>query len=179
MIELIQSGDRKAFNMLVEEYQQKIINISFAMLSDYEEACDAAQETFVKVYRNIGKFRGDSSLSTWIYRIAKNTCNDFLRKRKEKFLSIDDEDAKIQVKDDSYSPEKKTEKKELGKLLEKAIAELDENSRTVLVLYEFENMSYDEIAKILDLPPGTVKSRLNRAREKLRNILSPNRELFL
>lgn len=179
MIERIQTGDGKAFDTLVTEYRQRVVNLSFAMLSDYEEACDAAQETFVKVYRNISGFRGDSSLSTWIYRIAKNVCNDFLRKRKERTVSIDDEEAKTDLSDESYSPEKSAEKKELSRLVRDAISRLDENSREVLVLYEFEHMSYDEIAELLKLPPGTVKSRISRTREKLKNILSPYRELFL
>ena len=179
MIELIQSGDRQAFNELVIKYQQKIINTSFAMLSDYEDACDAAQEVFVKVYRSINSFRGDSSLSTWIYRITKNVCSDFLRKRRESTLSIDNDDTALQVSDDSYLPDKTTERNEVHKLLMKAISELDENSRIVLVLYEMDDLSYDEISEVLNLPIGTVKSRLKRAREKLKNILSPNRELFL
>ncbi len=179
MIELIQSGDRQAFNELVTEYQQKVINISFAMLSDYEEACDAAQEVFVRVYRYIGKFRGESSLSTWIYHITKNICNDFLRKRRETSLSIDDEDNKAEISDISYSPEKTAEKNEVRNILMNAISELDENSRIVLILYEINDLSYDEISAALNLPLGTVKSRLKRAREKLKNILSENRELFL
>lgn len=165
--------------MLVTEYQQKIIGVSFAMLSDYEEACDAAQETFVKVYKSIGAFRGESSLSTWIYRIAKNVCNDFLRKRKERALSLDDEELQINPGDSSYSPEKTAEKKEVQKAIKNAMDKLDENSRLVLVMCEYEDMSYDKIAKVLCLPVGTVKSRISRAREKLKNILSENRELFL
>ena len=179
MIELIQSGDRQAFNRLVTEYQQKVINISFGMLSDYEEACDAAQEVFVKIYRYIGGFRGDSSLSTWIYRITKNVCSDFLRKRRENAVSIDDSEKNIEINDNSFSPEHSAEKTERQRLLRSAISELDENSRTVIVLYEMEDMSYEEISKVLDMPVGTVKSRLNRAREKLKKILLPNKELFL
>lgn len=182
MIELIQSGDGKAFSYLVGEYQQKVINISFGMLSDYEDACDAAQEVFVKVYRSIDKFRGESSLSTWIYRITKNVCSDFLRKRKETSLSLDEKKEdfpKIEVTDCTYSPEHSAEKGEMKKIIGQAISQLDEKSREVIILYEAEDLSYDEISEILQLPVGTVKSRINRAREKLKKILLPNRELFL
>lgn len=180
MVKLIKSGDRQAFNLLVTEYQQRVINISYSMLSDREEAYDAAQEVFVKIYRYIGNFRGDSSLSTWIYRITKNVCSDFLRKRREAVISLDEEDEKkIEIGDTSYFPEKHSERAEMLRVLKNAMERLDENSRMVITLYETEDLSYDEISDILNLPVGTVKSRLNRAREKLKNILSENRELFL
>lgn len=182
MIERIQSGDRQAFETLVGEYQQKIINISFGILSDYEEACDAAQETFVKVYRFISHFRGDSSLSTWIYKIAKNVCGDYLRKRREAVVSLDEEKEDVpkhEITDFTYSPEKEAEKNEVKKAVRAAIAQLDEKSKEVILLYEIGDLSYEEISNILKLPQGTVKSRLNRARERLKKILLQNSELFL
>ncbi len=181
LIKRIKSGDRYAFDELVREYQTKVIHIAYAMLSDYEEANDAAQETFVKVYRFVDNFRHDSSLSTWIYRITKNVCLDFLRKRKEATISIDEENEdgkRIEIEDSSKTPEKIAEENERRKLLRKALAELDDNSRMMITLYELEGMSYDEIADILKIPVGTVKSRLNRAREKLKKILFEKRELF-
>lgn len=182
LIKKIKSGDRYAFNELVETYQEKVIHIAYAMLSDYDAACDAAQETFVKVYRFMDGFRGDSSLSTWIYRITKNVCMDFLRKRKENVISIDEENEdgnKLEIEDLSKSPEKIAERNEKKYLLKKAMEQLDDNSRMMITLYELEDMSYEEISAILKIPVGTVKSRLSRAREKLKKILYEKRELFL
>lgn len=181
LIGLIQSGDRQAFNELVEIYQTKVIHISYGMLSDYEDACDAAQEVFVKVYRSIGNFRGDSSLSTWIYRIAKNVCMDFLRKRKEPSLSIDeekDDGPKLEIEDNSKSPEQIAEKNEISRMVWSAVEKLDDKSRMIITMFDFEGLSYDEISAALEVPVGTVKSRLNRAREKLKKLLSENREHF-
>lgn len=176
-------GDMQAFDELVTEYQNKVIHISYSMLSDYEDACDASQEVFVKVYRSIANFRGESSLSTWIYRITRNVCMDFIRKRKNAvIMSIDEEkeDApKTEIEDESKSPEHIAERNETVSMVHRAISRLEENQRIILTMYDIEGMSYDEISKILEIPAGTVKSRLNRARQKLRKILSENREHFL
>ena len=175
-------GDRQAFIELVEMYQRKVIPISYSMLSDYEDACDAAQEVFIKVYRSIASFRGDSSLSTWIYRITRNVCMDFIRKRKEAPVSIDeqkDDAPKIEIEDTSKSPEKIAEKNETVRMVREAITMLDEGQRVIITMFDIEGMSYEEISAALEIPAGTVKSRLNRARQKLKKILSENRELFL
>lgn len=175
-------GDMHAFDELVAAYQNKVIHISYSMLSDYEDACDASQEVFVKVYRSIANFRGESSLSTWIYRITKNVCMDFMRKRKEKALSIDDEkeDApKLEIEDETKSPEYLAEKNETVLMVRQAIDMLEENQKVILTMYDIEGMSYDEISETLEIPAGTVKSRLNRARQKLRKILSEKREHFI
>lgn len=182
LIELIQSGDRQAFNELVERYQNKVIHLSYGMLSDYQDACDAAQEVFVKVYRSLDNFRGESSLATWIYRITKNVCADFLRKRKDHLVSLDEqneEGIKIEIVDTSKSPEQIAEKKEIQRLVHEALKALDDNSKLIITMFDLEGLSYDEISIVLNLPIGTVKSRLNRAREKLKKNLAKNREHFL
>ena len=181
ILKRIQAGDRFTFAELVETYQTKVIHISYSMLSDYEDACDAAQEVFVKVFRSAESFRGDSSLSTWIYRITKNVCTDFLRKRKETTVSIDEEkdDApKYDIPDTSKSPEQISERNETQKLVREALSELDTDSRLIITMFDIEGLSYDEIAGVLKIPIGTVKSRLNRAREKLKKILLKKSEHF-
>ena len=184
LVRLLKKGDRDAFNQLIGEYQNKVINIAYGMLSDTDDALDASQEVFIKVFKSIGSFKEDSALSTWIYRICANVCKDFLRKRMRagKTVSIyaaDDDDNEImQIADSASTPEELSEQSELQGLIRKAMDELGEEARTVLVLCDIEGMSYDEIAVILKLPVGTVKSRINRARAALRKKISEMRELF-
>lgn len=182
LMTLISHGDRQAFASLVDLYQTRVIHIAYGMLFDYEDACDASQEVFVKIYRSADTFRSESTLSTWIYRITKNVCIDFLRKRKEATLSLDDnqDDApKIEIEDRKFSPEENAETHEIQQLVHDAISQLDDNSRLIITMFDIDGLSYDEISSILEIPAGTVKSRLNRARSKLRKILSEKRELFL
>ena len=184
LVQLLKKGDRDAFNRLISEYQNKVINIAYGMLSDTDDALDASQEVFIKVFKSIDGFKEDSSLSTWIYRICANVCKDFLRRRMRagntvSIYATDDEDNDIlQIADNSSSPEERTEQSELQSLIRKAMDELGEEARTVLVLCDIEGMSYDEISVILKLPVGTVKSRINRARQALRKKISEMRELF-
>ena len=180
LMTLISHGDRQAFASLVDLYQTRVIHIAYGML--FEDACDASQEVFVKIYRSADTFRSESTLSTWIYRITKNVCIDFLRKRKEATLSLDDnqDDApKIEIEDRKFSPEENAETHEIQQLVHDAISQLDDNSRLIITMFDIDGLSYDEISSILEIPAGTVKSRLNRARSKLRKILSEKRELFL
>ena len=179
---LIKKGDMNAFNELVGLYNKRVVNIAYSLLSDREDALDAAQEVFIKIYKNIGSFRGDSTVSTWIFRITQNVCKDFLRKRRAvvQSLDADDEDEpKLEIADESQSPENVSERNERAAALRRAIAMLEENQRIALTLYDLNGMSYEEIAAIVKCPVGTVKSRLYRARESLRKILAENRELFL
>lgn len=181
LISLLKKGDRDAFNELVARYQSKVINISYNLLSDSEDALDASQEVFIKIYRNISTFRESSSLSTWIYRITVNICRDTLRKRQRTAdtVSITGEDDETQdIPDTGSSPELMTEHTELQLAVRRAIAELSEEYKTVLTLCDIEGMSYDDISAILRIPTGTVKSRLNRARAALRKKISENREHF-
>jgi RNA polymerase sigma-70 factor (ECF subfamily) len=186
IIELCKKGDRDAFNTLVEKYQTQVINIAYSMLSNREDALDAAQEVFVKIYKNIGGFKGKSSLSTWIYRIVSNVCNDILRKRRKNtnVISIstsaqeDDENKDFDITDTNPTPEELLELSEQQRVVRMAISELSDEYREIVTLCDIEQLSYDEISQILKCPVGTVKSRLNRARSALKKKLIKNRELF-
>lgn len=184
LIELCKKGDREAFNELVIKYQNKVVNIAYTMLSLPEDAEDAAQEVFIKVYKNISRFNEESALSTWIYRITVNTCNDILRKRmNKKTVSIhgenDDEgNSDMVIPDPSPPPHTLAMQKETQREVRKAISELKEEYRSVITLFDLEGLSYDEIANITNSPVGTVKSRLNRARNQLKKNLEHIREHF-
>ena len=178
----LKAGDRQAFDTLVETYQSQVVNMAYGLLSDREDALDAAQEVFIKVYRSISSFRGESALSTWIFRITRNVCTDFLRKRKYETVSMDQEDdekPKMELGDTTHAPEQVVEQTQMQRMVREAIAQMDENHRAVITLFDIEGMSYDEIAQILECTVGTVKSRLARAREKLKQFFIENREQIL
>lgn len=186
LIKRCQQGDSEAFDELVEKYQSQIINIAYGMLSNTEDAYDAAQEVFVKIYKSIGGFKGKSSLSTWIYRIVSNVCNDMLRKRQRSAAVVsinsvrdDDDDKEMDLVDDAPTPEELLELNETQRTLRLAISELSAEYREILTLSDIEQLRYEEIADILKCPVGTVKSRLNRARNALKKKLLKKRELFL
>lgn len=186
LIKRCQQGDADAFDELVEKYQSQIINIAYGMLSNTEDAYDAAQEVFVKIYKSIGSFKGKSSLSTWIYRIVSNVCNDMLRKRQRSAAAVsinsvrdNDDDKDLELVDDAPTPEELLELGEAQRTLRLAISELSAEYREILTLSDIEQLRYEEIADILKCPVGTVKSRLNRARNALKKKLLKKRELFL
>jgi len=182
LIELLKKGDRDAFNVLIEQYQSKVINIAYGLLSDREDALDASQEVFVKIFRSIEGFKENSSLSTWIYRITANICKDYLRKRMRtaKTVSIDntdDEDNEIYtLPDTGDTPEQAAEKTEIRREISEAIKSMSDDYKKVIILCDIEGLSYDDAAKILKCPTGTVKSRLNRARQNLRKKITELRE---
>lgn len=184
MIARCRRGDREAFNELVLMYQTQVFNIAYGMLSDYEDASDAAQEVFIKVYRSIASFKGQSSFSTWLYRICANVCNDALRKRQRRGVSVsidaeyEERSAAAELASDMPTPEESAEMNERQMAVREAIAGLSDDYREVIVLADMRDLSYDEVAAILKCPVGTVKSRLNRARAALRKKLSEKRELF-
>lgn len=178
LVEKCAEGDAQAFDFLVERYQSKIINIAYGMLQDKEDAYDVAQEVFIKLYRKIGSFTGEASLDTWIHRVTVNASLDALRKRGRRVqtvpLAVEGEDAQtveLPIADDSAAPEKVVLQNERRRMLLDAIERLSPKYRSVLVLREFEDLDYEQIASALGISVGTVKSRLNRAREKLRNLL--------
>lgn len=165
----LQKGESQAFEKLVADYQQKIFSTALMLLSDREEAMDVVQDVFVKIYTSISSFNGKSSLSTWIYKVAQNTCYDHLRKRKNVLfeeLSDNETDNKF------TSPEEALEKLEDIKLVRECIKKLPVKYRSVLILREFEDLSYSEIAEICDISEGTVKSRIYRGREHLLKLIS-------
>ena len=178
----VQADNRAAFDRLVLKYQDRIFNLCFRMLGDYDEACDSAQETFIKVYRNIHAFKFKSAFSTWLYRIAINTCKNNIsslsyRMRKKSVRldapakNMDDDNGPIEVRDDSSNPANIYEKKERDVIIQKAIESLPAKQRMLVVLRDIEGKSYEEIVEITGLKEGTVKSKLSRARQGLREML--------
>ncbi len=179
------NGDIEAFEILIEEHQKKVFNIALKMLGNYHDANEIAQEAFIKAFKSIKGFKGNSSFSTWVYRIAVNVCLDELRKRKKnKLIYIDDEiknedgEIKREFPDDTYAPETVAETNEIRRKVNSAISALPEEHRIVIILRDINGMSYGEISKITNSPEGTVKSRINRARNALKELLKKDKELF-
>jgi RNA polymerase sigma-70 factor (ECF subfamily) len=184
LIEQYQKGDSAALERLVLRYQNRIYNVILKMCADPDDAAELTQETFVKVIENLDKFEGRSSFYTWTFRIAVNlTLNYCQRNSKLAFRSLDegqqqkdDSDVKQVLKDflsDDSSPDPAAEvqSKELYRIAAKVLMGLDEEHRAVIVLRDIEGMSYARIAEVLDIELGTVRSRLSRARSKMRDIL--------
>lgn len=174
--------DLSAFEQLVTRYQNKIMGYAARMLSDHSEAEDVAQETFIKAYRSLDSFRGESLFSTWIYRIATNLCIDRLRKKKrrpqqayslDEPLDPEEEKGTREVPDFSTEPMQNLEREELRRRVREMMAEMPEKQRAVLVMCDMQGMAYEDIARVLNVPIGTVKSRLFHARADLGRRLRP------
>ena len=165
-----QSGDRNAFNELVHMHARGVFNVVYHMSGDALVAEDAAQETFIRAWQNLRSYRPQTSLRNWLYRIAFNAGTDMLRKEK-RILPNDIED--LNLRDERPDPEALASQKERTAVVQRAVMSLPDASRAVLVLREYEEMSYHEIADALDIPVGTVMSRLNYARKLLKDILKP------
>jgi RNA polymerase sigma-70 factor (ECF subfamily) len=184
LVRAAKAGDAEAFDRLVEEHYRSVYNTAYRMLRAPSAASDATQATFVRVWEALSSFRGDASFSTWVYRITMNVCLDELRRRKKRPLSLteEDEDGEIagerDMPDLSDEPSSTTEQRELQELVHQAIGRLSEDFRAVIVLYDIRGLSYREMSEVLDVPLGTVKSRLNRARQALREEMEPWVELF-
>ena len=168
-----QAGDQSAFEQLVRLYEKRVYALTSRMCHNPADAEEAAQEAFLAAWQGLPFFRGDSSFSTWLYRLASNVCVDVLRRegRHQAAASLDDEDAAIDLPDHSLSPHDEAERSELRRQIEAGLAALPPDYRQVLILRELHQRSYDEIADILSLDLGTVKSRINRGRKRLRKIL--------
>ncbi len=186
LIKKIKSGDIEAFSDLVLRYEKRAFNFAYRMLKDAHLAEDATQEAFLRVYSKINTFMGNSSFQAWFYTILNNICLDILRKKSRQpdaltisQTSSDDEEYELQIEDKSAGPYETLQKKDAAILLEKAIDLLSYEHRSVIILRDIEGREYDEIAKILNISLGTVKSRLSRARLSLRKILEEQKELFL
>ncbi len=177
IISRVLSGDTNAFEALVIENQRQIYCLALKMTGNEEDAYDISQDAFVKAYKNLPKFRGDSKFSVWLYRLASNLCLDFLRSRKRRsavsisYSNDEDEERELEIPDDRFSPENILEKNELRLSVNAAFELLPEDYRQILTLREINGLSYDEIADVLALELGTVKSRIFRARKKLCSIL--------
>ncbi len=166
------NGDIDQFEKRVSEYNRYVYNIAYRMMGNQQDAEDMAQESLIKAYRKIDTFREDANFSTWLYRIVINTCKDELRKRKEKVLSLDDEDGvKNIVASEVDDPLIVYEKNEVKERVQSAIDQLSEDYKSVIVLRELMGYSYDEMSTILDVPIGTIRSRLSRSRQALKLLL--------
>ena len=179
LVERVQKGDKAAFDLLIHKYQHRIISLISRYVSDPSESQDVAQEAFIKAYRAIGNFRGDSAFYTWLYRIAINTAKNWLvaRKRRPPATDIDAVDAEQYDMDsrlkDRSTPESELMREEIEKTVFDTIAVLPEDLRTAIILREMEGMSYEEIATTMECPIGTVRSRIFRAREAIDEKLKP------
>ena len=169
----VQKGDKRAFDLLVLKYQSRMHAIVGRFVWDSDEVADVVQESFIKAYRALPKFRGESQFYTWLYRIAVNTAKNYLvaRSRRPPGSDIDAMDAEYYDGSDYLkdlgTPENNLFRDELAALIHKTISDLPEDLKTAVTLREFEGLSYDEIATIMDCPVGTVRSRIFRARETI------------
>ena len=173
-------GDVQAFEELMQSHESRIYAIALRMMGNREDAQACAQEAIVRIYRAMGSFKGQSALATWIYRITMNTCLDELRRRKaRKVTSLDSlVDNGWSPTDTGDTPEEHGLRVEKQNALKQAIQSLPDDMRAAIILRDVKGYSYDEIASILDANVGTIKSRISRGREKLREILSKQSELF-
>lgn len=177
VIQRAANGDADAFEQLVRTYQTPIYNLCLRMSGNPEDAADLSQEAFIKAWRNLGSFQFESAFSTWLYRLASNTCLDFLRsvkRRPQVSLTVEDGDGETQIldlPDSAPTPEEAAISKEENELLARAMQALDEQQRQILTLRVVNDLSYAEIAEILQIKEGTVKSRLARTRDALRKNL--------
>ena len=175
LVQAAQGGDESAFEELVCAYEKKVYHLSLRMCANPDDAFEIAQEAFLSAWRGLKFFRGESSFSTWIYRLTSNAAIDFMRREKRQGgaggVSLDDEEIHIDPPDESPSPHAQAEQQELRGALAAGLETLSPEHRQVLLLRELQGMSYEEIARCLDLDLGTVKSRIARAREKLRKYL--------
>lgn len=180
LVARVQQGDKTAFDLLVRKYQRKIMRLLSRMIRDPADLEDVAQETFIKAYRALGQFRGESAFYTWLYRIAINTARNWLSasgRRPSGSGMLENEDGETFSETDNLSdistPESVLASREIAATVNAVIEELPEELRTAIVLREIEGMSYDEIAQTMNCPIGTVRSRIFRAREAIAARLRP------
>lgn len=175
LVERVQRGDKRAFDLLVRKYQHRVIAVITRYVRDPDEAMDVAQEAFIKAYRALDRFRGDSAFYTWIFRIAVNTAKNYIVSRGRR-----PPDSDVEVEDAEHyeggawlhelaNPENELFKDELERAVYRALEKLPEDLRTAVTLREFDGLSYEEIAEVMDCPVGTVRSRIFRAREAIDN----------
>ena len=173
IVQRVLEGDTNAFEELVLEYEKKVYNVALRMLNNSEDAADMTQEAFIKAYNSLSGFRGDSKFSVWLTRIVSNLCLDFMRSRNRRptvSLSVEDddgEDVQLDIADSSQSPEELLERSLTRESVRRGLQSLPEDYREILLLREIQGLSYDEIADVLDIEVGTVKSRIFRGRKKL------------
>jgi len=179
LVKRVQAGDKAAFDILVQKYQHKVVNLINRFVSDQTECYDIAQDAFIKAYRAIGNFRGDSQFYTWLYRIAANTAKNHLasRARKSPSYSVDVDDAEHYEGESGLkeytTPENLLLTDEIERTVFQAIEVLPDDLKSAIMLREIEGLSYEEIADVMDCPIGTVRSRIFRARDAIDRELRP------
>ena len=185
LIEKCKQGDRRAFDMLIQGYEKRVYNLAYRLSGHYDEANDISVDAFIRVFQALKLFRGDSNFSTWLFRIVTNVYLDRRKRSRnkqhlslEEYIELEENSVARQVEDPSPTPALLAEAHERRDMLQTAIDTLPDYQRAMIVLYHTEGLSYEEIAEVLALPIGTVKSRLNRARLTLREKLTPLKELF-
>jgi len=185
LIERCKSGDLRAFDQLVSAYEKRVFNCALRITGNYHDASDVTQEAFLRAFNSINTFRGDAKFATWIYRIVTNVYLDERKKSKahrqtslDDYIELEENSVTRQIQDDSPSPEEIVETEERAQVLQAAINSLPDYQRIIVTLYHMQHRSYEEIAEIMNLPIGTVKSRLNRARIALGEKLATAPELF-
>jgi RNA polymerase sigma-70 factor (ECF subfamily) len=181
LVRAFQAGDRAAFNRLVLKHKDKLFNLVYWYLNDYQQANDCAQEVFIKVFKNLKRFRFESAFSTWLYKIAVNTCKNMLKSAshrwEKKTVPLENPEGSKgknpvnEMPDAGPSPANGLERKERLMLIQEAINSLPEEQNRMVVLRDIQGLSYDEISEITGMKPGTIKSRLARGRMELRNRL--------
>ena len=180
LISRASAGDGAAFSELMAMHERRMYAVALRMCASREDAQDCLQDAMLRIFRSIGNFKGQSSFSTWIYRITMNTCLDELRRRKSRGATSLDSmlDSGWSPSDNDNMPEKQAVASEQRRVIDRAISELPDDMRSAIVMRDVQGFSYEEIADVLDANIGTIKSRISRGREKLRQILKENVELF-
>ena len=177
LISQAKRGEGKAYDKLLNKYRNSVYNLVYRMVRDVQEAEDLTQEAFIKAFNSLAQFNEEYAFSTWLYKIATNNCIDFFRKRKLQTLSLDkpikykDSEIHQEIPDTDLNPEKSILAKERSAIIREAIDSLPEKYHSAIILRHAEEKSYEEIAEILNLPIGTVKARIFRAREMLNKAL--------
>lgn len=178
----VQKGDVGAFEPLVQTYEKQVYNLCLRMVGNAEDARDLAQEAFLKAWRGLGQYQYEAAFSTWLYRLTGNVCIDFLRQQKRRpavSLTLEQETTEeLQLPDPEPTPEQKLLERESRQIVAEAMEQLETEFRQILTLRVVQNLPYEQIAQVMDLKVGTVKSRLARARAKLRKILLQNGNYF-
>ena len=181
LISLARRGDQAAFEQLLDHYQKPVYHQALRLVGNPEDAADVTQEVFLKVWKHLPSFRGESSFSTWLYRLTDNAALDLIRREKKRRgdSSLDDEESALTLPaDPAPTPHQAAEQKELKQAVAEGLQQLSEEHRQVLVMREINGLSYEQIGSILDLSPGTVKSRIARARISLAKFLQKAGNFF-
>jgi RNA polymerase sigma-70 factor (ECF subfamily) len=179
LVRRVKKGDKQAFDLLFSRYQHKILNLVSRYLRDQQDVEDVTQEAFIKAFRALPRFRGESAFYTWLYRIAINTAKNHLvaRSRRPPGVDVDIDDAEFMdgtdVLRESESPEAVLSRDELSEVINATLSELPDDLRSAVTLREFDGLSYEQIAEIMDCPVGTVRSRIFRAREAIDQRIEP------